>query len=403
MTDNDKQSNQLNLWVASIAVAMIAGSTAHALPTGEQEAIPIGGGAYLYPTIGVNVKYSDNIFLQDNDEKSSLITVISPGARLELNGEITEIALDFKADYGTYDNSHADDYIDSKTTLSVSIYPTERIAFFGELSYQEGHDARGTYGQEGGAATNSSSPDEHNTLEISGGVKYGVDQVGAPQLEIGVSRSDRAFENNRASTRTRDLEKDRLNATLSYRIMPSTSLVLEGVATDIDYDRAVRDSKQYSLLAGITWEATYQTEGYLKLGRERKDFDSSTIRDDSSMAWAVGVNWQPLSYSTVIFETSKGFGESSGTGSFIEGTATSLTWEHDWNSFLGSSLALSAGTDEYASNPREDDMLEFKASLEYLMHPSLRVGAGYAYSERDSNSAGLDYDLNIIEAYVIVN
>jgi len=402
MINKNKLLTKTGMSIISCAVIAITYGTAQAAPVGEQEAIPVGGG-YLYPTLGLNVQYSDNIFLTDKDEKSSLITVISPGARLEFNGEITEVALEFGADYGTYDNSHDDDYIDSSTELSVGMYPTERLAFFGAVSYREGHDARGTSGQEGRAATNSSAPDEHNTWDLSTGFKYGVDEVGAPQLEVAIGRSDRAFENNRASTRSRDLEKDRISATLSYRIMPSTSLVLEGKATEIDYDRAIRDSDQYSVLAGITWQATYQTEGFFKLGIEEKEFDASSLRDESVTAWAVGINWRPFSYDTIKLATSRGFGESSGTGSLIEGTATSLTWEHDWSSFFSSSMAISGSTDEYASNPREDDMWKFNVSAEYLMNPWLRFGAGYTYADRDSNVAGLDYELNTVEAYVLIN
>ncbi len=402
MHNNKQQHIQVGLRLITLTVAAMACSTAYALPQGEAESFPVGGG-HLYPHLGVDVAYNDNIHLQDTNETSSMVTVISPGAKLEFKGDITEVALDFIADYGTYEDSHDDDYIDTSTTASIAFYPTERLSFSGALNYTEGHEARGTGSQVGGAATAFSSPDEYHTWTVNAGFKYGLDQVGAPRFEVDASHSDREFENNRSVTRFQDRETDRLNATFFYKIMPSTSLLLEGTFTDFDYDRGTLDSEQYRLLAGLTWEATYQTSGFLKVGWGKKEFDSSSRDDDSSLAWEIGVDWRPLSYSTVNLTTSQDFAESDGIGDHIDTRNISITWDHEWSSFIGSSIQLSATNDEYANSDREDDLKGFKASVEYLMEPWLRFGVSYSHSERDSDVTGLDYNSNVIGAYMIVN
>ena len=382
--------------------ALVASSGAVAIQDGETTGMAVGGG-YLYPSVGIEVGYDDNIFLQESNEKSSFITVISPKAKLEFESDATTVALNLAAEAGSFASSHNDDYLDAEASVDVTFYPTERMTFGVSAGYLKSHEARGTAAQAGIATFEFNRPNRYHTAEAGARFEYGVDEVGAPRFELAVSAEDRTYDNNRTATIYRDRNSRQAKATLFYKVMPATSLLLEGRVINYDYDVATLDSEQYRLMAGVLWQATSQTEGFAKLGYGRKDFDDVSRDDASSSSWEIGVNWKPLSYSMVTLATSRDFDETDSVGDYIDSSEVSLEWKHDWRTYLGTKVQLTYGQDDYGNDTREDDIWQAGLKMDYRLRPGVILGAGYTHTDLDSNEAGLSYKDNVVGVQLGVN
>lgn len=394
----NKKTNKLLTALLVVEAALLPGIT-HALPAGEPSTLPLGNG-YLTPSVTFQLAYDDNIFLEESDPTGSMLSVISPRLRWDGAGEVSEVGFTLEADHGSYHNSHPDDYLDWRTLAEVAYFPDERITLYGSAKFNHEHDERGQTNR-----SVSATPDEYDLWELKGQFKYGLDEVGAPRLEIGYRHDDREYTNNRAITVGADRQTDELKGTLFYKVMPATSLLLEATATRLDYDIGSIDSDELRLLAGLTWEATYQTTGFLKLGWGRKDFDvdAGNNRDDNAFSWEIGVAWQPLSYSKFSLISNQSFEESDGVGSHKDSSKIALVWQHAWQDYFETDMRLSQTNDDYINGFRQDDVTTFEIKADYRMNPWLVFGANYKFEQRDSDVAGLDYDNNVIGLHVGIN
>ena len=371
-------------------------SNVQAVEQAKVEGIKLGTG-YLYPIFDMTLSHDDNIFLQESQEKSSNIVLVSPKFKYELEGEASLLSFNLNVDEAHYLSSHDDDYTDLDTMAQAAFFPSSRVTVIGSARYGEGHEARGSEGTAGATATVFKHPNEYHEKEFAGQLHYGIEELGAPRAEIELSHRDRKFDNNRAQTRSDDIKANELKASLFYKVMPNTSLLLEGAAADYVYENGTRDSKKYRLLAGLEWAATYQTTGVLKVGWSEKDFDSSNFRDPSGSSWEVGIRWRPLSYSEFTLSTSKDFNNvSAGSGSYSGDKVLALSWRHEWFGHFSTTADVIFSESKYGAIARENEINTYGLKAEYQAKQNLRFSLGYTYSERDSNQAGLDYDSNVV-------
>ena len=379
-----------------IQLGVTGGLLSAVAPAMAQDAggVPLGAG-YFYPSVTIEEKYQSNIFAQSTNETDSWITTISPRAVYVLEGEFRKFTFQAGVSQGIYHGSSNDNYLDADLSAEAEFTPSDRLALTFGGRYNEAHDARGTGDSVGAAATAFPHPDEYHEWDVFGRVGYGLKELYAPRLTVEAGHTDTEYENNRARTAANDLTRNRLVGTFSFMVAPNTSLELEGSVVDTDYDTAASDSKKYKLLAGASWDATYQTTGFIKVGKQKADYKSSTDRNSS--AWTVGVDWQPLSYATVNFSSSKDIIDSSGAG---VGNATNtithnLSWKHDWKSYLNSTAYMQWIDEDYQGVTREDETRTLGVSANYSMRNWLNLAAGLSHTEKSSSTAGLDYDDNI--------
>jgi hypothetical protein len=115
----------------------------------------------------------------------------------------------------------------------------------------------------------------------------------------------------------------------------------------------------------------------------------------------VGVEWQPVSYSTFRFTTSADTRETNGEGNFIRGRDYSVSWNHEWLQRLSTSFTASKSTDEYVLTDsvlanRDDELMRYSASLNYDARRWLSFSLFYQLDDRDSNRALIGYDRNVV-------
>lgn len=361
------------------------------------------GDVFLIPSLSVNTMYNDNLFLQDSQRKQSMVTTVNPRIRLAYEGEYSLTVFDANLNKGYFNDSATDNYLDSTLRFGSELFPSERIQYGFSFSRDEGHDNRGVGLQDGLSALDFNSPHQYRLLTALADFEYGTRVEGAARFEVAASLQDKKYENHRIATRILDREEGRLTIGLAYMLAPATSILIEGDYGDIGYDSTSADSKEYKAMVGLEWEATYQTTGFMKVGRSEKDFSDPTRSDSSEPAWEVGIDWAPLSYTTVTLRTAKGFGEGEGTGDFVNAETVSIDWHHDWYDHIGTRVKLGHLVDEYGGSVREDKVDSLLLGADYQYNPWLLISAAYTYEDRSSTLQGFDYKNSIISMHFKIN
>ena len=368
------------------------------------QGMKIGSGE-LYPELTLKTVHDDNLTRSAFNEVESFGLLVSPHLYYEVKNNKNRYFLDNQLTSMTYEGSGQDDYVDNKFQLGYEYTPTKRTfaGIYGE--YFKSHDDRGT-GQSEGVGALVTTPDKwhHYAIEVNG--RYGSEKSkGRAELDLGYVSKD--YDNHRSRTFVRDRDDTYAKARFYYRVMPKTSLLLEGRFTDFNYDQdavgvPTLDSDLYRALVGVTWKSTYKTTGTAAVGYIQKDFDSGQRSDDGDFTWEVGVVWRPKTFSIFTLNTSRDYLETNGFGDFIKEDSIDASWSHQWHKVsprLSTLVDFKYAEETYpgTATDREDDYWDVGVAVQYKMRRWLEISSGYTYEERDSTINLLDYDRNFFQ------
>ncbi|MEM7027416.1 MAG: outer membrane beta-barrel protein [Pseudomonadota bacterium] len=361
----------------------------------------------IFPEFTLEEFYNDNLINAASNEIDTFGTFVQPKIGFEFEGSTGFLFGEYEISAAAHEASSQDDYVDQSAQLGFQYSPTSRISLGLSGEYLDTHDARGTGAAEGTGAVQT-NPDEWRHLKFDGNFSYGAESAkGRFELDAGFINKD--YENNRSTTAVRDREDTYGSGRFYYRLMPKTSLLLEGRAINFNYDTdsvgsASLDSTTSRVLFGVTWEGTYKTTGTAQIGYIRKDFDADARSTGEDISWEFGVEWQPRTYSTVTLNTSRDFNETNGTGNFIITDSIDLGWSHNWTDRIRTTLSFRYAEDSFDQDTtgREDEKLAFGANIIYELRNWVEIGAGYDYDERESNDNTFDYEKNIANIFATI-
>lgn len=369
----------------------------------------------IYPTLEVRLVYDDNVLLQETDKRSSFVTVVSPDLGLTIDTSLeygTEAGFKVGAEYVSYDNSLEDGYLNLHALFEIDSEPADGFGLYGSVGWELGHDPLGTAGMQGPSALYYDEAAEYQLWWIKGRADYAFSS--SDQLVFEATREEREYQNYRTAAdgispglgRLRDVTATNLSLSLQHQLQPNTVMVGGVTWTDYDYRYANLDSEELGYFIGLEWDITYQTEGYAHVGWSKKDMKDPARVDGQMFSWDVGVNWKPMSYSTIHLGAYGRFEEADGGGDFREVRGVDLDWNHNWTSYLRSLVGVSYHQDDYNNyavilgnsnqifRDRSDEVLEFRLGAYYQMRRWLSIGAEYNYANRDSNIPGYSYEDN---------
>jgi hypothetical protein len=371
---------------------------AYQIPDGKQDtnddgprALPLGDGVGLTPYLNISHGRDNNLFLTNTNRRASDITTYNPGFRLVAEGRASRFSLGHDIKRGLYESSKDDNYTDYSTNATAEFAFSSRIGLKLAGDYSRGHDPRGSTDR-----GISGAPDEYRTAGPSALFAYGGNDARG-RVEVEGAMSDKRYINNRDSTVGSDRDTTNLAGRFFLKIGPKTSAVFEVRKDDFDYKlgTSTQDNKETRYFAGLTWEATAATSGTVKVGRLKKDFNLASRRDFSGSAWEAGVEWKPLTYSTVALNTSKSASESTGLGDFTLSKRYGAQWQHTWSSRLSSTVSFSRSDDTFSGNPRADEVDSVGLRVNYKLFRWLTVGGEVNNTKRDSNNSAFNYKKNL--------
>ncbi len=356
------------------------------------------------PSVNVRQGYTDNVYRARKDEKHSWITTVKPGGEYIKKHGANKYTLGGNAMAGYYTVDSRNDYVDwsGYARSELEFDPRNHLDLGGKKSHK--HDPIGTGASEG-ASTLQGHPDEYT--QTDGDFKYTYGAKGARgKLVLRDIYMNKEYTNNRDTTEKLDRTDNELRATTYLRVMPKTTMLLEGRDKTIDYladhkPGYVLSSDEKRLYVGAEWEATAKTTGAVRLGRAWKDMREkhgavAPVDDYSVPSWEASVTWAPLSYSSLILDTERNPTEASVGSGFIDRIDNKLTWKHEWSSYLNSKVFARRYTDEYVGTARHDNTQSLGAGLEYNLNKWVDLSADYTYEVKNSNQDSNDYDGNLI-------
>jgi len=382
-------------------VAFALGMPGHAVWAAE----PTSGPAAIYagpfsitPTLGMDLEWRDNIYLQENNKTDSWIFTARPEVTARAQDRDNFYQLQYKGKTSRYKEDSSNDrnnYFDNTLSADAFLALAERWEASAYASYAWLHEDRGTGLTEGAIGDFISEPVEYEQADLGGLITYGAD-IG--RLEVSGSVMERRYQNFQDLTRSRDRDEYTLGATFFYPIAPKTDIFLDYLYKDISYPNPFEqipplDSQENSLQAGVEWEITPNLKSTAQAGYVDKSFDDSARRDWDGIGWSLQLWMQPREQDTIVISGKRAPDETTLQGDFIKRESLTVDWTHDWSDRVNTSLSGTYGRDTYEGsiNDREDDIYNVTARVGYGFRRWANVFASYAWDDKNSNADNLSY------------
>ena len=354
-------------------------------------------GVVITPVIDAGFKYDDNIFNQKDDTRSSSIFTVAPAVQFSLDDGINNYNLDMGIESGTYLDSHDDDYVTGELAFKSHLEANSRSRFDIQLVAKIEVEPRGT-GITEGIGDTIDEPLTYNDQLAKITYEYG-NLSSKGRLAITGKYYNKNYTNFTEITEYRSYSEPELGATFFYSTNASTDTFIEVKGSTIGYDRASTtslDSDVYSVLLGMKWEATALTSGSFKIGQEQKKF-TDTARDDfKGVSWDGNIEWQPLEYTSLNFNTSSSAKDPDGLGDYIKEAMYGLSWKHAWSDFLSSNVNYSYMREDYSGFERLDKTNSVYLGLDYQIILGSNIAFFVEYSDKDSSYDSVVYDKNVV-------
>jgi hypothetical protein len=377
--------------------------------TGAALAAAAGGPAVIdvgpvavTPTLGLDSKYSDNIYLQETDTTSSWIYLVRPAVVAQLQDRSNLYRLSYDGEAAWYDEDSENDrnnYFNQTFSGDIYILPAERWIATAYASYALLHEDRGTGLTEGQIGNNIPEPVEYDQTDVGGTIEYGS---GVGRINLNANYMDRVYQNFREFTRSRDVEETRVGATFFYPIAPKTDILLDYSHADISYPNPFEnlpalDSTEDTIQAGIEWEITPNMTSRAQAGGTQKNFDDSERDEWSGLTWTLSLLMQPTEHDTVTITGQKAPEETSLQGDFINRESLTTTWDHSWSDRVGTSLSGTVARERYEGSidDRDDYLYNVTARVDYEFRRWVNTYMSYSYDDKDSNAEDLSYQQNV--------
>lgn len=391
----------------SVAV-MVASFGAQAV---EPQGILLDSGITLLPSVELSVEDNDNVYLQPEEtQESSTVTRLSPAIAIAADLGQTQLALGFAAEKGTYSADEDDNYTDTRINVGADFEMTSRHALALSAQVNSLHDARGAGTTEGSAALEIKDPDEYDENIWDAAFTYGSANA-LFNMTFGLNRYEKEYQNNLnvAATDNRDHVKTTLSVDTAIYVSDRSNFLIDLSTANIDYneDNLITEGREGSLtkaLVGMSYDLTGKLSGSAKVGAAQRNFDSDDVDSDTALSWEVQGIWTPRTYSTITVFTSQSSNEASSVGNYIDSKYSMVSWEHEFSEFFALTADVSLASDTYynEADDREDDTLTYGLKGTYSPTTSVDVYGSLKQAERDSSTAGLDYDQQVVTLGVVL-
>jgi hypothetical protein len=208
----------------------------------------------------------------------------------------------------------------------------------------------------------------------------------------------------------RDREDHAVSGYVFYQFAPKTSVFLDYEYLVVDYDNdESRDNHENRLFGGIQWNATDKSQGRLKVGYGKKEFEGSADDDRDSYAVEAQLRHRFTRKTSIIVKAVRRAGETD-----VEDTRDVLTHQlrvgltHLLTAKLTGRVAFSYHEKDYEgeiteggkTDERKDDKYRAEIAIGWSPQRWLNFSTGYVYNERDSNFNTRDYEDHTVFLHV---
>ena len=377
----------------------------------EPDGILLDSGIAVYPSVELSVEDNDNIYLQSEaNQESSTVTRLSPAIALAADLGQTKLGLGFEAEKGTYSADENDDYTDTRIRAGADFDLTARHQLTLSARLNSLHDARGSGTFEGADALEVEDPDEYDETIWNSDFTYGSDGA-LFNVTLGLNRYEKEYKNNLnvAATNNRDHVKTTVSIETAVYLSDRSDFLIDLSTADIDYNKdnfitREREGSVQRALIGASYDISGKLASSAKVGVSQRNFDESDVDSDTTASWNVDVVWTPRTYSKVSLYTAQSANEAVRFGNYIESKYSAVSWEHEFSEYFSLTATASITNDTYYNEDdgREDETTSYSLKGTYSPIRKVDIYGSLKQTERDSSTAVLDYDQEVVTVGVAV-
>lgn len=361
-------------------------------PGVEADGMPVGA-MTLFPELGVEVLFNDNVFATEDNEKDDTAVLFSPEVRLNSESSRHRAELGANADVARYADFDSEDYEDYRfwATGDTPVGDGEVSA---ALRLNAVHEDR-------------TSPDDARGTELT---KFNdnslyLDYTYRPgRLFARVDGRFRVLDFDSTDTPTGSVDNDDRDRDLrdfglrvGYSLSPNFAGYGELRVDDIKYNDTFdrngfeRSSDGFQLRAGTQIDLSEIISGELYLGYEEREYDDSRFSNADGPIFGGDLTWNATGLTTVTFAAHRGIDNTTIVGaSGITKSVIGVGVDHELLRNLIISVDADFMNDDFDGISREDDALGFSVGGRYLMNRYALVDFGYSYLDRDTSPSTSD-------------
>ncbi|ATC86888.1 outer membrane beta-barrel protein [Pseudoalteromonas arctica] len=379
----------LSVWVAAPAAANL-----------KPGSFITKDGAEITPTLQTGISSNNNFFSTPENEESRTIWTITPN----IKAVIEDGPDSYKLDLGTSSSLHNKESADNFTQVNIGagvhkeFTSQHRLDINGKADWL--YEPRGSGLTEGLGDTVNELVKYHQQ-NMTTRYEYGA-QSSKAQVALNAGFYSKKYQNFRAVSQFRDYDKSLVGITGYYNTQAATRTFLEIKQENYRYDFLAnsgisRDSDDVKVLLGMEWEATALTSGSFKLGYQNKDFSANERESFSGLSWEAGVNWQPLSYSTVQLTTSRSAKDPLVQGDYIKESFYGINWTHSWSDYLSSLVGVTYIDEQYTGDiGRKDKTKSARLGLNYIASRFGMVSTYVDFIDKNSTQNAIEFDRVVV-------
>jgi hypothetical protein len=352
----------------------------------ELDPLGIRAGTFLiFPKLGVDETYNDNVFAVRSGARDDFITDIKPELSVESNW--TNHALNFRtgADAGFYSQYSRLDYTDWFVSSDGRLDITRDSAFFAGGGIAHEHEEPG----EPNAEADAKNPTEYDLINGSGryvqkfGRFRGIGQATILRLDYDKTNTVAGPSTSNAD---RDYNVYAGGMQFGYEIVPSYEAFVRAEGNQRKYDERLdaggveHNSQGYNAVAGVTLDLGGITFGNAYVGYLEQFYEDNAFNTLSAPTFGGALTWNATTLTTLTARVERVVQETTeDNASGILRTTGGLSADHELLRNLILTAGLTITNDDYQNIKRNDYYYIAGVGARYLMNRNVYANIGYQF------------------------
>jgi hypothetical protein len=360
---------------------------------------PLGiraGGFLIYPSTTVNGTYNDNIFATDSNEEDDFIFTFSPQIAVRSNFPRHSLNFTVQSDVGRYVDHTDENFWDYGGGVTGRLDITRSNRLTAGASVGRDHEERDNPEDPGADVTRE--PVEYYFYTGSLGFEQDFNRFNVGLLGTFDRRDyNEEEEDVNEDERDRNLYGARLRT--GYFISPRINAFVQGGYVREQRDasnRSGRDNNVYSAGVGTAIDFTGLLFGEAFVGWSLQEFDDSQFDSENGLNYGVNLTWNPTQLTSLRLFGAGGF-EPSDVGSSNLSSEIGLRVDHELlrNVLIGGRVVYTRDNFQ-GGGTGTNNRIDVGPDITYLINRHFSVGAGYTFTNQDSDENDDQFTRNLI-------
>lgn len=346
--------------------------------------VSIGNNADVFFAGSSSLRWTSNVFRDEEDEVSDLLWVLSPGFELNVGRGLanTDLSIITRYDLIRYQD---EGQLDTELLhiKALGSYKGSRMDLNGSVSFDETKTSTGD-------ANVVQDLIEFDTFTAHLKGEYRL----SPKFSLGAGVTYKEVEYTTYETIFSDRETTTLPFDLFYELTPKVDLSIGYTHSTTDvkstFLRPAYDQEGHFFNIGARGDLLPKLNGLLKVGYRTRNDSRSGVDDSGMLGLDADLTWSATPKLTGALRLSRDFGVS-GEGQSTERTTVNTGLNYSLNQNFVASANAGLTLRDYSDSSREDQQYDLGLRLSYLPNQYWQFSTGYTYSENDSDSATSSY------------